>query len=40
MDAVGGAVGHEGFGRPGIVALDRRIGGLEKDRSRHVVRYE
>ncbi len=39
MNAIGGAVGDDGFGLPGIVALDRRIGGLEKDRSRHGVRY-
>ena len=39
MDTIGGAVVDERFGLPGIVALDRRIGGLEKDRSRHGVRY-
>ena len=38
MDAIGGPVGDNGFGLPGIVALDRRIGGLKEDRSRHGVR--
>lgn len=39
VDAIRVAVGDKGFGLPGIVALDHRIGGLEKNRSRHGVKY-
>ena len=35
----GGAAGHDGFGLPGIVALNCRNGGLEKGRSRRVLEF-
>ena len=40
MDAIRGAVGHDGFGLPGIVAVNYRAAGLKKGSSRHVVQYE